>query len=753
MAEYKRIASLIFLTILFWSCCAYAEEKMTALVPTGRQTAEITGTIIDGENWFFLPSHARLETISFRNADGQEEYPAMISEDGHVHVQSGENTVHVMKSENIRSLFLYSDDPIHQGRTYIDGGENHSTYTSASMALVGADGRVDHSGRIRTLRGRGNGTWRGEEKKAYQFKLEEKTDLLDTGKYEEQNRTWILLALAMDSTYLHDRIAFDLARELGDETASASEHVNLYYDGEYRGLYLLCEKTEINSGRINELDYQKLIEEWGERNGLNDLEQLPQARALNRFGNEFSYMDHVPETTHPNEGAFLLEMENEWLTLSDPCWFRLSDGSMIACKNPETASLSMMTYISERLEEARQTLLHRGVNPETGRTIEEYFDVSAFARSILISELSGNIDSYKLSSTYFVLPGGQTRFEPGPPWDFDCAWGSYRGHLMEPKGFRHVEGWIPAFLSCSSFCKEVKLLCEGVLKTCVGDILLGKKEGTYLKPIDSYVAEIDAAGRMNEKIWPAESSFVGCSNAGDGFAKEIELMKRYIKKRSDWLFETVAAWDLSSPDQVELWADCTYLRIDGNVRVSAYPWVNAEVAACSYEQITEATEDTYALWKAEVQIAPLEGYSFQKPSVTMNGERLDAQLDKDGTLRIQFVFEDPSYRPVDAYGEDIGLVYNYDAYISKYPEVAEMCEYDPEAVMDYFLDEGMYEGHEANGFFEPRRILLVNPELETFLGEDWWLYYQEFIAYGWEEWTLPGTRFQLKTQPLLPDEF
>jgi len=749
MAEYKRIASLIFLTILFWSCCAYAEEKMTALVPTGRQTAEITGTIIDGENWFFLPSHARLETISFRNADGQEEYPAMISEDGHVHVQSGENTVHVMKSENIRSLFLYSDDPIHQGRTYIDGGENHSTYTSASMALVGADGRVDHSGRIRTLRGRGNGTWRGPEKKAYQFKLEEKTDLLDTGKYEEQNRTWILLALAMDSTYLHDRIAFDLARELGDETASASEHVNLYYDGEYRGLYLLREKTEINSGRINELDYQKLIEEWGKRNGLNDLEQLPQARALNRFGNEFSYMDHVPETTHPNEGAFLLEMENEWLTLSDPCWFRLSDGSMIACKNPETASLSMMTYISEQLEEARQTLLHRGLNPETGRTIEEYFDVSAFARSILISELSGNVDSYVWSSTYFVLPAGKIRFMPGPPWDYDLAWHYYsdKEETLDAKGFRHKTGWIPAFMSCHSFLKEVKRLCQGELAVCIEEILLGDKQGVYLQPIDRYAAQIDAARRMNEMLWPIAYE-VSDLIQSIGFETDLELMKQYIKERSTWLFETVEAWDLTSAEQVEIWADCLYLNIENNLRIQTYPWVNAEVISSCCEQLTEATEEQFARWYAEVEIAPLEGFSFQNPSVTINGTSIEAVLQENGNLLIAFEFEDPSYRPVDAYGEDIGLVYDYDIYVSRYPEVAEECGYDPDAVLDYFLEEGMYEGHRANGFFSPTQVLLRNPELEEFLGEDWWLYYQEFIAYGWEEWTLPEARFDLNIHPL-----
>jgi len=79
--------------------------------------------------------------------------------------------------------------------------------------------------------------------------------------------------------------------------------------------------------------------------------------------------------------------------------------------------------------------------------------------------------------------------------------------------------------------------------------------------------------------------------------------------------------------------------------------------------------------------------------------------------------------------------------------VAEECGYDPETVMDYFLDEGMYEGHRANAFFSPSNVLRYNPQLEEMLGEDWWLYYYEFITYGYEEWQLPEALFDLNVLP------
>lgn len=118
-------------------------------------------------------------------------------------------------------------------------------------------------------------------------------------------------------------------------------------------------------------------------------------------------------------------------------------------------------------------------------------------------------------------------------------------------------------------------------------------------------------------------------------------------------------------------------------------------------------------------MAPLDGFAYQQPSVTINGTETECQLQEDGTLSIAFLFEDPSYRPTDAYGEDIGLVYDYQIYVERYPEIAEEYEYDPEAILDYFLDEGMYEGHRANAFFSPKTILSYNPDLEAFLGADW----------------------------------
>jgi len=169
------------------------------------------------------------------------------------------------------------------------------------------------------------------------------------------------------------------------------------------------------------------------------------------------------------------------------------------------------------------------------------------------------------------------------------------------------------------------------------------------------------------------------------------------------------------------------------------------------EQLSEATEEDYALWQLEAVIEPDEGYAFIQPQVTFNGRELRFEQQEDGSLRILVTFEDPSYRPVDYYGEDIGLVYNPDVYAASYPEIAAEYEDDPEGLMDYFCDEGMYEDHMGNAFFRPSDVLSFNEELAELFGEDWQLYYWDYLYYGYADgWLNSGCRgFALDVQDAL----
>ena len=506
----KKFMCLLALMLL---CAAGACAQSFALIVNGAEVTVHT-TEIEGEEWLFLPS--------FADASACEQ-------DG----------LFVMQSANVNTLFLFSDDPVNEGREYIDGSDKHQARTTGSMALITPDGTVSHAGRLRQLRGRGNGTW-GNAKKPYQFKLEDRADLLGIG---QPARTWVLLAEMSDATMLRNRIALDLALEMGLSETSHSEYVDLYYDGEYRGLYLLAEKVEIGEHRVDEMDYDDLIEAWNQNAGLGDPANLPEAKGENALGNEIHYIDGLYDNSLVDAGAYLLEMEDEHFTLSDRCWFRMDDGSVLALKNPENASKAMVSYVSQQLAKARRALA-------TGEDIETWFDVDAFARTALLYELSYSDSGFHYSSTFFVLPAGETRFRPGPVWDFDLTWGYYRtGVNASGAGVKNESGWLPEFYSAPQFASRMKEIYRQEMLPLIETTLLGETDGQWLKTFDHYNEQIAQARAMNALRWPHTPFWRFEPDAGTEEA--VSRLRSFITERSRWLADAMG-------DELSLWAWAPY---------------------------------------------------------------------------------------------------------------------------------------------------------------------------------------------------
>ncbi len=728
----KRKIILLTVVLLALLGAACAQEQPVFALPVGAGQAEVHTKTVDEECWLFLPAFAQLDQLSVKGAQ-LEWWDTEPDEDGlwYVDVICGEDVteVTVMRSQNLRALFLFSDDPVEQGREYIEDCSDHQNEASATMAMVDADGTVSHTEAIETLRGRGNWTW-SWPKKPYQIKLENRADLLDTGDEANRARTWVLLAECLDSTLLHNRVISDLAKELG-LSAMDSEFVDLFYDGDYRGTYLLSEKVEVGEGRIDVLDYENLLKKWNNKVGQRDLDMLPEAEAVNRFGNTYTYVDGVVEDSRPGVGAYFVEMESKGLTLSDPCWFTLRGVSdpVYALKNPENATQKMVAYISERLQEAQDTLRAGGVNPENGRTIHDDFNVDAFVRTMLLQELAYNVDGYTYSSSYFVLPEGETRFEPGPMWDFDLSFRYYRdGRNAGAAGFKDGQGWVTDFYRVPDFLERAKQVYLNELYPLLKDVLLGDQPGRYLKPLTAYQQELSASAAMNEKVWGVIRE--GRFEYGDSYPAEMRLLRRFLTQRGEWLLNAMTDLQPRNGQHIALWMDVSFTNPDDSVRIHAAPWQGVAAQLVSTQQLTEATEEEYALWQLEAVVSAER--SLADCTVTLNGTPMTAQLQEDGTLLIRAVYEDQSYRPVDYYGDDVGLIYNYEKYIAAYPEVAEACEYDEQAVLDYFFDEGVYEGHIGNGLFDPREAAVLQPFVEEYLYDDWMSYYWEFLSWGYD---------------------
>lgn len=733
--------------MLFFTASAGA-EAFTAVVPVRGAEVEIHTTLIANEEaetedaWLFLPAFADLSSLVIRDSDLTWNLTPDENEEGvwlyeGMRGEATEARIHVMQSAHLRAMFLFSDDPETKGREYIESDTSHQLETTGLIALVDTEGQVDYAGRLRQLRGRGNTSWWNVTKKSYKIKLEDKYDLLETGDPQEHNRTWWLIGNGFDSSLLHNQIAMDLALELGLSSTSRSEQVDLYYDGEYLGPYLLTEKSEVSNGRIDGLSYGELLEKWNGWAGQNDLDALPVASGVNRFGDTYYYVDGLLDNGTVNAGTYLVQMTSTSQSKTQTSGFDL-DQRWYVLKDPVHASENMMRYASERLSEALTALRHGGVHPETGKRAEDLLDVDGFARMLLVFELGYNQDGFLYASTNFVLPEGGGLIQPGPVWDFDDAL-RYRygaldagyGQGLKPAYEYEFRNLMRDFYQTPVFAEAIKEICINEFYPIVRDVLLGDKPGKYLKSMDEYVDQLRASARMNDRLGtdrPKNRDLLHHTT----FEHEAERLRQFLQQRSEWMHQIMGLRGGTGADQISVTMQAEWLYPEEALHFDVAPWSRVSVQEFSHEQVTEATEEDYALWQADVVFAPDKGYAFTDPSVLINNACLDGELQEDGTLHVSFLFEDRSYRPVDYYGEDIGLIFNPEYYAFNHPEALDACGGDEELLMDYFCDEGMYVGHRGNGFFDSKVIALHMPHVARDHGDDLPSIYWDFISFGFE---------------------
>lgn len=154
----------------------------------------------------------------------------------------------------------YSELPV----MYIDSDRNYESfeykteeYAETTMNLVSTDYETeqlysDEAG----IRLRGNST-AGLEKKPFKLKLDTKSDLLGMGK----NKHWVLQANAIDTTNMRNKLLLDFSGDIGAPTYMQSQNVAMIYNGEYMGVYQLCEQVRIGDERVEIYNWEDAAEE------------------------------------------------------------------------------------------------------------------------------------------------------------------------------------------------------------------------------------------------------------------------------------------------------------------------------------------------------------------------------------------------------------------------------------------------------------------------------------------------------------
>lgn len=389
-----------------------ASADMTQLSLTFATEPASRKVMLSGnEGMTYLSDAVDVTAVAAVDADGYREITASVG-------KGQPMTFRVMQASGLPTLYLTSADSANRGLAYVDGSKNN-VVTDAAMALIAANGTSIYNGGLTQLKARGNSTFTYAEKKSYQIKLNTASDLLGN---KEQVKTWVLLASYFDATQMHDKMVKDLAAKLGLAYTASCDWVNLYYDGEYRGVYLLSEKNSVGETSVAITDMEQVYEQLNGGYGTD----MTTALAENSYGQQYQYTKDLTEPENIT-GGYLIELNHDmW---DEASGFMTRQGVAFNVKSPEWCGNAAMKYISEyyqAFEDAvyakDDTGAYTGYNASTGKYFYDYVDMDSLVKVFLLQELSLNCDGF-ISSVYFYKDADGKMFA-GPIWDQDMTFGT-----------------------------------------------------------------------------------------------------------------------------------------------------------------------------------------------------------------------------------------------------------------------------------------------------------------------------------------
>ncbi len=220
------------------------------------------------------------------------------------------------------------------------------------------------------IRGRGNTTWLYYPKKPYRIKFDKKTALFGL----PAAKSWALLAEYQDPTLLMNATAFKLGDIFNIPYNHSFIYVELYLNGEYKGIYGLTEHNQVGEGRVD------IDEDAG------------------WFVELDSYYDEEPKfrTTNYDLPVMIKSPEVEPLLINNPAY----------------------DFVRQDLNELCDAMASAGF-PENG--YRNLIDMNTFVDFLMINEIVGNGELLYPKSTYSYKEKNK-KISMGPLWDFSFAY-------------------------------------------------------------------------------------------------------------------------------------------------------------------------------------------------------------------------------------------------------------------------------------------------------------------------------------------
>jgi len=316
-------------------------------------------------------------------------------------------------------------------------------------------------------------------------------------------RKWILYGPYADKSLIRNALTYTLYRKMGNY-APKHHFVNLVINNNYQGIYMLTEKINTDANHLN----------------------IPKLN-INK--------DNIAK------GGYLLEIDrSKWQSNYPP----KNDTSAIPLKyevySPKIKNLSptIIQKIQTQFNTFEKTIYENSADKY------DYFDINSFVDYFIISELTKNIDAYRLSTFLYNkdISAPKPKFYLGPIWDYNFAYGlTDYNDGYNPEGFvytstKYVPFWWNKLMYDKVFTEKLEERYFALRKT-----VLSNKN--IINNIDSLADICKPSGAVNFKKWPVLNSTDFWPNyyLGKTYDDEIDYIKKWISKRLFFLDNSILA--------------------------------------------------------------------------------------------------------------------------------------------------------------------------------------------------------------------
>lgn len=372
---------------------------------------------------FYLPSHISPSSVIFEN-NGVK---STIDLSDNMTVDSNANIVYTYNLYGKRYVFYFADNlPSIYVTTSVSPEillkDKEKRDKGAKMSVTDNDGYnyyIDTDETTSEIKMRGNAT-STMKKPPFQIKLSSKHDLFGMG----AAKTWILLANYTDQSIIRNSVMYKIGEILGIQTCE-NRSVDLYVNGEYYGVYLLCEKVQVHPERVDIYDLEAENELLNPNNGGFTRKATSGALIDETIITEYQYVRNMVNPADIS-GGYLIELDNNYYD-GEKCYFKTSNGNAYVVKSPELASKEQVEYIARVFAEMEEAIYSPTGKNSKGIHFSQYIDVESLAYGYILQEYGRNWDSGS-SSLYFYkdrdVDGKYTKIVKGPLWDCDNTLGN-----------------------------------------------------------------------------------------------------------------------------------------------------------------------------------------------------------------------------------------------------------------------------------------------------------------------------------------